>query len=222
VCLVSGSGNVSQFTVEKLLDMEAKPVTLSDSNGFIYDPDGIDREKLAWVMELKNVRRGRIQEYAEKFKSAKYVPVDPKLDYNPLWDIKADCAFPSATQNEINGKDAKNLIKNGVKLVAEGANMPSTNEAIKLYLEAGILFGPAKAANAGGVATSGLEMAQNAIRIPWTRDEVDYRLHDIMIAIHRNCYDTAASYGMPGNYVVGANIAGFLKVANAMMDQGLV
>jgi len=222
VCLVSGSGNVSQYTVEKLLELGAKPITLSDSDGFIYDPAGIDREKLAWVMELKNVRRGRIREYAETFKTAKYVPVDPKLDYNPLWDIKADCAFPSATQNEINAKDASNLVKNGVTLVAEGANMPSSNDAIKIYLDAGILYGPAKAANAGGVATSGLEMSQNATRIQWTRDEVEFRLHDIMIAIHKNCYDTAAEYGTPGNYVNGANIAGFLKVANAMLDEGLV
>ncbi len=221
-CLVSGSGNVSQYTVEKLLDLGAKPVTLSDSNGMIYDADGIDRDKLAWVMDLKNVRRGRIEEYVAKFPKAKYTPVDTKLDYNPLWSVKADCAFPSATQNEINAKDAQNMLKNGVSLVAEGANMPSTLDAIKLYLDAGILYGPAKAANAGGVATSGLEMSQNSMRLNWTREEVDDRLHKIMIAIHKNCFETAEKYGTPGNYLNGANIGGFLKVANSMLDQGLV
>src|SRR2546426_5101434 len=222
LCLVSGSGNVSQYTVEKLLDLGAKPITLSDSDGVIYDPDGIDREKLAWVMELKNVRRGRIRQYTDKFKKAIFMPTDIKLDHNPLWNIKGDCAFPSATQNEITAKDAANLITNGVKLVAEGANMPSTLEAARMFLDAGILYGPAKAANAGGVATSGLEMAQNSARLSWTREEVDDRLHKIMIAIHKNCYETAETYGTPGNLVNGANIAGFLKVANAMLDQGLV
>jgi glutamate dehydrogenase (NADP+) len=221
-CLVSGSGNVSQYTVEKLLDLGAKPVTLSDSDGMIHDPAGINRDKLAYVMELKNVRRGRIKEYADKFAGSKFVPVDPKLDYNPLWAVKADCAFPSATQNEINAKDAQNMLKNGVSLVAEGANMPSTLDAIKQYLDAGILYGPAKAANAGGVATSGLEMSQNSMRINWTREEVDDRLHKIMIAIHKNCFETAEKYGTPGNYLNGANIGGFLKVANSMLDQGLV
>jgi glutamate dehydrogenase (NADP+) len=222
LCLVSGSGNVSQYTVEKLLDLGAKPITLSDSNGLIYDPEGINREKLAWVLELKNVRRGRIQEYADHFKSAKYIPGDAKLGHNPLWELKADCAFPSATQNEINAKDAANLIKNGIKLVAEGANMPSTLEATKAFLAARILYGPAKAANAGGVATSGLEMAQNSARLSWTREEVDSRLHKIMAAIHKTCFETAEAYGTPGNLVNGANIGGFLKVANAMLDQGLV
>jgi glutamate dehydrogenase (NADP+) len=222
VCLVSGSGNVSQYTVEKLLDLGAKPVTLSDSDGAIYDADGIDRDKLAFVMELKNNRRGRIKEYTEKFKKAIYSAIDKKLDHSWLWNIKADCAFPSATQNEINAKDAANLIKNGVKVVSEGANMPSTLEATKAFLEAKVLYGPAKAANAGGVATSGLEMAQNSMRISWTREEVDDRLHKIMIAIHQNCYETAEKYGTPGNLVNGANIAGFLKVANSMLDQGLV
>jgi glutamate dehydrogenase (NADP+) len=222
LCLVSGSGNVSQYTVEKLLDLGAKPITLSDSNGVIFDPDGIDREKLAWVMELKNVRRGRIREYADQFKKTVFMPTDITLDHNPLWNIKADCAFPSATQNEVNAKDAANLIKNGVKLIAEGANMPSTLEATKMFLDAGSLYGPAKAANAGGVATSGLEMAQNSARLTWDREEVDDRLHKIMIAIHKNCYETAETYGTPGNLVNGANIAGFLKVANAMLDQGLV
>ena len=222
VCLVSGSGNVSQYTVEKLLDLGAKPVTLSDSDGAIYDEDGINRDKLAFVMDLKNNRRGRIKEYTEKFKKAVYHPVDKKLDHNWLWAIKADCAFPSATQNEINVKDAHNLIKNGCKLVSEGANMPSTLEATKAFLDAKVFYGPAKAANAGGVATSGLEMAQNSARISWTREEVDDRLHKIMIAIHSACHETAEKYGTPGNYVNGANIAGFVKVANAMLDQGLV
>ncbi|HKC01455.1 MAG TPA: NADP-specific glutamate dehydrogenase [Terriglobales bacterium] len=224
VCLVSGSGNVSQYTVEKLLDLGAKPVSMSDSDGAIYDADGIDREKLAFVMELKNNRRGRIKDYTDEFKSAIYNSTnnDKKLDHNWLWNIKADCAFPSATQNEINAKDAANLIKNGVKLVSEGANMPSTLEATRLFLEAKVLYGPAKAANAGGVATSGLEMAQNSARISWTREEVDDRLHNIMIAIHKNCFETAEKYGTPGNLVNGANIAGFLKVANSMLDQGLV
>jgi len=222
LCLVSGSGNVSQYTVEKLLDLGAKPISLSDSNGAIFDPDGLDREKLAWVMELKNVRRGRIREYADQFKRAVFLPTDHNLGYNPLWNVKADCAFPSATQNEINAKDADNLIKNGVKVVAEGANMPSTLEATKLFLGADVLYGPAKAANAGGVATSGLEMAQNSARLSWTREEVDSRLHKIMAAIHKTCFETAEAYGTPGNLVNGANIGGFLKVANAMIDQGLV
>jgi glutamate dehydrogenase (NADP+) len=222
LCLVSGSGNVSQYTVEKLLDLGAKPVTVSDSNGVIYDPDGIDREKLAYVLELKNVRRARIRDYADRYKKAIFMPTDVKLEHSPLWNIKADCAFPSATQNEITAKDAANLLKNGVKLVAEGANMPSTLEATKLFLDAKILYGPAKAANAGGVATSGLEMSQNSARISWTREEVDDKLHKIMISIHRNCYETAEKYGTPGNLVNGANIAGFMKVADAMLDQGLV
>jgi glutamate dehydrogenase (NADP+) len=222
LCLVSGSGNVSQYTIEKLLDLGAKPVTVSDSNGVIYDPDGIDREKLAYVLELKNVKRGRVRDYADKYKKAIFMPTDVKLDHNPLWNIKADCAFPSATQNEITAKDAANMLKNGVKLVAEGANMPSTLEATKMFLDAKVLYGPAKAANAGGVATSGLEMSQNSARISWSREEVDDKLHKIMIAIHRNCYDTAEKYGTPGNLVNGANIAGFLKVADAMLDQGLV
>jgi glutamate dehydrogenase (NADP+) len=222
VALVSGSGNVAQYTVEKLLDLGAKPVTLSDSGGFIHDEAGIDRDKLAYVLDLKNVRRGRIKEYTDKFKSAKYYPVDSKLDYNPLWNIKAQCAFPSATQNEINAKDATNLLKNGVYVVSEGANMPSTLDAAKMFLDRKILYGPAKAANAGGVATSGLEMSQNSLRLSWSREEVDSRLHDIMVKIHKNCYETAQRFGTPGNLVNGANITGFLKVADAMLDQGLV
>jgi glutamate dehydrogenase (NADP+) len=222
VCLVSGSGNVAQYTVEKLLSLGAKTVTLSDSNGFIYDEEGITREKLAFVIALKNVRRGRISEYVEKFPKATYTPLDGKLDYNPLWDHKAQCAFPSATQNEISGKDASNLLKNGIYVVCEGANMPTTIDGVRQFLDAGILFGPGKAANAGGVATSGLEMAQNSMRISWTREEVDNRLYNIMKTIHEVCYRTAEKYGTPGNYVNGANVAGFVKVANAMMDQGLV
>jgi glutamate dehydrogenase (NADP+) len=221
IALVSGSGNVAQYTVEKLIDLGAKAVTLSDSSGYVHDEAGISREKLAFVKELKNVRRGRIKEYADKFK-VKFVPVDAKLEYNPLWDNKAHCAFPSATQNEINAKDASNLLKKGVYVVSEGANMPSTLEAAKLFLEHKILYGPAKAANAGGVATSGLEMSQNSQRMSWTREEVDSKLHDIMVKIHKNCYETAERFGTPGNLVNGANIAGFLKVADAMLDQGLV
>ncbi len=221
-CLVSGSGNVAQYTVEKLLDLGAKPVTLSDSSGFIYDPEGINREKLGWVLEWKNVKRGRISAYAKQFRKAVFTATDLAKDSNPLWSVEADCAFPSATQNEINAQDAKTLIKNGVKLVAEGANMPSTLSATKMFLDAKILYGPAKAANAGGVATSGLEMAQNSARLSWTREEVDDRLHKIMTAIHDTCYVTAERYGTAGNLVHGANIGGFLKVANAMLDQGLV
>jgi len=222
LCLVSGSGNVSQYTIEKLLDFGAKPITCSDSDGVIFDPDGINRDKLAFILELKNVKRGRIREYADHYKKAVFMPTDVKLDHNPLWNIKADCAFPSATQNEIKKRDAENLIKNGCKLVAEGANMPSTLEATNLFLEHKVLYGPAKAANAGGVATSGLEMAQNSQRLNWTREEVDDKLHKIMIAIHKTCFETAEKYGTPGNLVNGANIGGFLKVANAMLDQGLV
>ncbi len=222
VCIVSGSGNVAQYTVEKVLHLGGKAVTLSDSGGYIYDPEGITREKLEFVMDLKNVRRGRIKEYSDKYPSATYTPLDPSLDYNPLWDHKADCAFPSATQNEINAKDAQNLIKNGVYVVSEGANMPSTPDAVQIFLDHKILYGPGKAANAGGVATSGLEMSQNSLRLSWSREEVDQRLHGIMKSIHKACKETADEYGTPGNYVNGANIAGFLKVAHAMMDQGVI
>jgi len=215
VCTVSGSGNVAQYTVEKLLQLGAKAVTLSDSSGTIHDPNGIDAEKLAWVMELKNLRRGRIREYAEEFN------VD-YLDGRRPWSIPCDCAFPSATQNEISGDDAAKLLDNGCNLVCEGANMPSTPEAIQRFLDAGILYGPGKAANAGGVAVSGLEMSQNSLRLTWTREEVDERLNGIMTSIHDKCHETAEEYGQPGNYVVGANIAGFVKVADAMLDQGLV
>ncbi|OGV09420.1 MAG: glutamate dehydrogenase [Stygiobacter sp. RIFOXYC12_FULL_38_8] len=221
-CLVSGSGNVAQYTVEKILDLGGKVLTLSDSNGYIYDEAGIDREKLAFIMDLKNVRRGRMKEYTEKYKSAVYSAIDPNADFNPLWNHKADCAFPSATQNEINGKDATNLLKNGVYVVSEGSNMPSSIEAIDQFVDSKILYGPGKAANAGGVATSGLEMSQNSMRLGWSREEVDGRLRTIMKNIHKNCYETANKYGTPGNYVNGANIGGFLKVADAMMDQGIV
>jgi glutamate dehydrogenase (NADP+) len=222
VCLVSGSGNVAQYAVEKILDLGGKVVTLSDSGGYIYDEAGIDRKKLAWAMELKNVKRGRISEYAEKFKGAVYTPVAPKAESNPLWNHKADCAFPSATQNEINAKDAGNLLKNGVNVVSEGANMPTVPEGVEQFVKAGILYGPGKAANAGGVATSGLEQSQNALRLSWTREEVDNRLHGIMKSIHKQCVEAAKAYGTPGNYVNGANIAGFLKVADSMLDQGFV
>jgi glutamate dehydrogenase (NADP+) len=221
-CLVSGSGNVAQYTVEKLIEMGAKPVTLSDSGGYIHDEAGITKDKLAFVMDLKNNRRGRIKDYADKFKGTTYHAFDAKLDHNPLWSHKAQCAFPSATQNEVNAKDAANLLKNGVYVVSEGANMPTTIEGVNQFLDAKILYGPGKAANAGGVSTSGLEMSQNSMRLGWSREEVDTRLHNIMKNIHKACFDTAQTYGTPGNYVNGANIAGFLKVANAMMDQGLV
>jgi glutamate dehydrogenase (NADP+) len=222
VCLVSGSGNVAQYTIEKILDLGGKPITTSDSGGVIHDPAGIDREKLAWLMELKNEKRGRISEYADKFAGSSYVATDASGDQNRLWAIAADCAFPSATQNEINAKDAANLLNGGVKVVSEGANMPTVPEGVEQFVSAGILYGPGKAANAGGVATSGLEMSQNSLRLSWTREEVDTRLHGIMKAIHKQCSETAADYGTPGNYVNGANIAGFVKVADAMLDQGIV
>ena len=221
-CLVSGAGNVAQYTVEKLLDLGATPVTLSDSSGFVYDKAGIDREKLAFVMDLKNVRRGRINEYAERFPGVEWTPVDPAKHYNPLWAIPADCAFPSATQNEINLEDANNLLAGGVFVVSEGANMPTVPLGVEAFVDAAILYGPGKAANAGGVAVSGLEMAQNSARRAWSRETVDERLHAIMQAIHNVCWTTAEEYDVPGNYMHGANIAGFLKVADAMLDQGVV
>jgi glutamate dehydrogenase (NADP+) len=215
-CLVSGSGNVAQFAVENILRLGGRAVTLSDSSGFIYDKDGLDHEKLSWVKDLKNVRRGRIAEYADKY-DADYYP-----DQRP-WAVEgAECAFPSATQNELSGKDAKEMLANGVFVVAEGANMPSEPEAVQQFVDQQILFAPGKAANAGGVATSGLEMAQNATFTNWTRDEVDQRLLMIMVNIHRSCKEAAEHYGTPGNYVNGANIAGFIKVAEAMLDQGVV
>lgn len=214
-CVVSGSGNVAQYTVEKLNQLGAKTVTLSDSSGFIHDPKGINSQKLAYVMELKNVRRGRIKEYAKKYGVEYFEGEKP-------WGIKCDAAFPSATQNEIDGKDAETLLKNGCYVVAEGANMPTTPSGVKKFLDAKILYGPGKAANAGGVATSGLEMSQNSLRLSWTREDVDKRLNDIMKAIHEASAKAAKDYGKPGNYVIGANIAGFIKVADAMMDQGFV
>ncbi|EID85863.1 Glutamate dehydrogenase/leucine dehydrogenase [Treponema sp. JC4] len=220
VCVVSGSGNVAEYAAEKLIQLGAKVVTLSDSNGYIYDADGITQEKLDWVKELKTVRRGRISEYAKQFPSAKY------FEGKKVWEVKCDCAFPCATQNELLGEDAQKLLDNGVKLVAEGANMPSNIDAVNKFLAAKILYAPGKASNAGGVATSGLEMSQNSERLAWSAAEVDEKLHNIMINIHDNAYDTAVKFGAKEgswvNYVAGANIAGFVKVANAMVAQGLV
>jgi glutamate dehydrogenase (NADP+) len=221
-CLVSGSGNVAQYTIEKLLDLSAKVVTFSDSSGYILDEAGVDREKLDYLKMLKNVRRGRVKEYGEKNSEAVYTPVDPGQDHNPLWDHKADCAFPSATQNEINANDARNLVNNGVRVVSEGANMPTEPEGIDIFLENKLLYGPGKAANAGGVSVSGLEMTQNSMRLGWTREEVDNRLKMIMKSIHQTCLDASEQYGASGNYVIGANIAGFVKVVEAMLDQGVV
>ena len=215
VCAVSGSGNVAQYTVEKLTHLGAKVVTLSDSTGTIYDKDGINAEKLAFAMELKNVKRGRIKAYADKFGCEYFEGKNP-------WGVKCDCAFPSATQNEISGNDAATLLKNGCQLVAEGANMPSTPEAVEKFLDAKIMYAPGKASNAGGVATSGLEMSQNSMRFSWTREEVETRLHMIMVDIHNQCWDRAEEFGNKGNYVMGANIAGFMKVATAMLEQGQV
>ena len=215
VVTVSGSGNVAQYTTEKVNQLGGKVVTLSDSKGYIYDPDGVSGEKFDFFLELKQVRRGRIKEYAEKF----------NVDYFPgkrPWEVKCDLAFPSATQNEIEKTDAQKLVDNGVMAISEGANMPSTLEAIDIFLDAGVAFGPAKAANAGGVSTSGLEMSQNSLRLGWSREEVDQRLHGIMVNIHKNAYETAEKYGVKGNYVIGANIAGFMKVARSMIAQGLI
>jgi len=214
ICTISGSGNVAQYTAEKLIELGAKPVTLSDSNGFIYDKDGIDSQKLDFVFELKNIRRGRIKEYAKKF----------NCEYHEegwLWQLKCDLAFPSATQNEIHEDDAKTLVKNGCIAVGEGANMPTLPEAIAVFQKAKILYAPGKASNAGGVATSGLEMSQNSVRLSWSREEVDNKLRGIMMAIHEQC----VKYGKQGDYVdyvKGANIGGFVKVADAMIEQGLV
>ena len=221
-CLVSGSGNVAQFTTEKVLQLGGKVLTLSDSSGYIYDEEGIDEQKLAFVKELKNIRRGRIREYTEKYPGAVYTDADLSLGYNPLWNHKADCALPSATENEINGQDAQNLIDNGITLISEGSNMPSTPDAIRLFIQHKLLYAPGKASNAGGVAVSGLEMAQNSMRLSWPREEVESRLKIIMKSIHKTCIDVSDYYGMSGNYAAGANIAGFVKVVNAMLDQGLV
>jgi glutamate dehydrogenase (NADP+) len=221
-CVISGSGNVAQYTCEKLLDLGAKPLTFSDSDGFIYDPDGITREKLEWVKKLKNERRGRIREYAEEFEGARYTQAGGSMQANPIWEVPADCAFPCATENEIRAEDARTLLDNGLKLIAEGSNMPCTPEAGGLFEEAEILLGPSKATNAGGVAVSAMEMSQNSSRVWWSREQVDRMLQDIMQSIHDQASEAAEEYGMPGNYVAGANIAGFLKVAKAMMDQGVV
>ncbi len=219
--IVSGSGNVAQYTIEKILDLGGKPISLSDSSGTIIDEKGIDRDKLAFAMDLKNIRRGRIKEYAEEYD----VPYYPDMS---VWDvvkkegIKAELAFPSATQNEINGEQAQALVDNGCICVSEGANMPSNLDAIQIYQANKLMYGPAKAANAGGVATSGLEMSQNSLRLAWTREEVDQRLHGIMKSIHQASLEAAEAYGDPGNYLMGANIAGFLKVAKAMLAYGVV
>lgn len=221
VSAVSASGNVAQYTVEKLLDLGGKIITLSDSNGTIVDESGIDRQKLDYVLDLKNFRRGRIREYAEKYKV-------PYYENKSVWEVigeqglKIDLAFPSAHENEIDGEAAASLVKNGCFCVSEGANMPSTLEAIKVYQQNNVLYGPAKAANAGGVATSGLEMAQNSMRLSWSREEVDQRLHGIMKSIHKACLEAAETYGKKGDYLMGANIAGFIKVANAMLAYGIV
>ena len=221
-CLLSGSGNVAQYTAEKMLQLGGKVLTLSDSSGYIFDEEGIDAGKLAYIKELKNVRRGRLREYSERYPRSVYVATDPALGHNPLWQHKADCAVPAATHNEINAKDAQHLVDGGVYLVCEGANMPSTPAAVAVFKEHRILYGPAKAVNAGGVTVSGLEMVQDSTRLSWPREEVDRRLRLIMKDIHRTCLEAAAAYGLEGDYLAGANIAGFIKVANAMLDQGLV
>ena len=221
-CLVSGSGNVAQYTTEKLIQLGAKVVTLSDSSGVVYDEAGIDDEKLKFIMELKNERRGRIREYADAYPGVVYTDTDRSSNHNPIWDYPAQCAFPSATQNEINANDARNLIKNGVYVISEGANMPTTADGQDVFLDSDVLYAPGKAANAGGVAVSGLEMAQNSARLSWSREEVDGHLQRIMASIHTHCVEAADRFGVKGNYVHGANIAGFLKVADAMMDQGVV
>jgi glutamate dehydrogenase (NADP+) len=220
-CLVSGSGNVAQYAIEKINQLGGKAITASDSNGFIIDEAGIDAQKLAYLMDLKNNRRGRIKEYADKYK-VQYVEVKEGAENNPLWNIKADCAFPCATQNEVSKQDALSLVKNGIKLLGEGANMPTTIEGINVLLENGVMYSPGKASNAGGVATSGLEMTQNYMGTNWTREEVDQRLRGIMKNIHDTCLSAAKEYGQPGNYMAGANIAGFLKVAKAMKEQGVI
>jgi len=219
---ISGSGNVAQFACEKVLDLGGKPVTFSDSSGFIHDPDGIDREKLAWVKDLKNNRRGRISEYAKQYPSATFTASAPEPAVNGLWNVNVDVALPCATQNELNGEEAEMLVANNVIAVGEGANMPCTPEAVEVFQKAGVLFAPGKASNAGGVATSGLEMSQNSLRLSWSREEVDQRLEGIMVDIHKNAFETAKKYGREGDYVFGANVAGFLKVAEAMIAQGVV
>ena len=215
VC-ISGSGNVAQYACQKATQLGAKVVTLSDSSGYIHDPEGIDAAKLDYVMELKNIFRGRIKEYAEKYPSATYYPGERP------WGVKCDIAMPCASQNEMDLEGAKAVIKNGAMAVFEGANMPLTPEAINAVIEAGLLYTPGKASNAGGVATSGLEMSQNSLRMSWSFEEVDEKLHGIMKSIFKACYDASVECGQPGNMMLGANVAGFLKVANAMMAQGIV
>ena len=217
---ISGSGNVAQFAAEKVLDLGGTPVTMSDSSGWIHDPAGIDREKLSWIKELKNQRRGRIREYAAHFDGATYTETDPASV--GVWSVKVDVALPCATQNELDKDAAEALVGSGCSAVAEGANMPCTPAAVEVFQDGGILFAPGKASNAGGVATSGLEMSQNSLRLSWTREKVDAELEGIMVRVHKSAYDTAAEYGHPGDYVLGANIAGFLKVAQAMRAQGVV
>ncbi|TRX58403.1 NADP-specific glutamate dehydrogenase [Fulvivirga sp. M361] len=222
VCIVSGSGNVAQHAVEKIIDLGGKPITISDSSGFIHDEQGIDADKLSFIKDLKNNRRGRIKEYADKYSSASYTETKNGDTENGLWHIKADCAFPCATQNELGKKDAEKLVGNGIKLIGEGANMPLTAEAAEIVIKSGILYSPGKASNAGGVATSGIEMMQNYMGSYWSAKEVDERLKKIMSEIHQNCLDAAEAYGFKDNYVAGANIAGFIKVADAMIAQGVV
>jgi glutamate dehydrogenase (NADP+) len=219
---LSGSGNVAQFACEKVLDLGGIPLTMSDSSGFIHDSEGIDREKLAWIMDLKNNRRGRISEYTSKFTSATFTASAPEPSSNALWGVNVDVALPCATQNEINGAEAQMLVDNNVIAVAEGANMPCTPDAVEVFQKSGVMFAPGKASNAGGVATSGLEMSQNSLRYDWTREEVDAKLDNIMVNIHKNAAETAEKYGRPGDYVFGANVAGFLKIADAMMAHGVV
>ena len=219
---ISGSGNVAQFACEKVLDLGGKPITMSDSSGFIHDPAGIDREKLAWIMDLKNNRRGRISEYAAHFDGVTFTASAPEPTPNGLWGINVDVALPCATQNELNGPEAQMLVDNNVMAVAEGANMPCTPEAVEVFQKNNVLFALGKASNAGGVATSGLEMSQNSLRLAWTREEVDARLDAIMVGIHKAAYETAKEYGRDGDYVFGANVAGFLKIAEAMKAQGVV
>ena len=219
ICLVSGAGNVAQYTTEKLIELGATVLTLSDSSGYIYDEEGINRDKLEFVKQLKNVKRGRISEYADKYPRAVYTNADNTLDYNPLWNHPANYAFPAATENEIKEKDAYNLINNRISVVCEGANMPCTAKAVEIIQGKGdILYAPGKAANAGGAAAAGLEMVQNSMRLSWTRQEIDNRLKIILKDIHKTCLDAAAQYGTPGNYVNGANITGFVKVVEAMLD----
>jgi glutamate dehydrogenase (NADP+) len=221
-CLVSGSGNVAQYAIEKIIQIGGKALTASDSSGLVYDEAGFTQEKLEFLKDLKNNRRGRIKVYADKFKGVVYKDIDSKADFNPLWAIPADCVFPCATQNEIQANDAQAMVKNGVKLLGEGANMPTHPDAINILIEHGVMYAPGKASNAGGVATSGLEMTQNYMGSSWTSEEVDKKLHGIMHNIHDACLSAAKEYGKPGNYMVGANIAGFLKVAKAMQAQGVL